>query len=108
MKRTTHKDLGEFKVELQWEGNGNQIVLVRAASRQRRDWFQYRNMIYKRTSSWHKEYYYCLWGSAEKPIEELAPIECVTPTGRAQGLGASLKLFNQMVKSAQQLTMSNG
>jgi hypothetical protein len=106
MERKKHKDLGEFNIELQWEGNDNQIVLVKAACRQPRDWFQYRNMIYKRTSSWNKEYYFCLWGPLSKPIEELAPIECVTPTGRAQGLNSSLKLFNQMVKSAQQLTMN--
>jgi hypothetical protein len=105
MTNNKHKDLGQFKVELQWEGNGNQIVLAKAACRQKTDWFQYRNTIYKRTSSWGKEYYYCLWGSASKPITELAPIECVTLTGRAQGLGSSLKLFNQMVKSAQIVTM---
>lgn len=105
MTENKHKDLGQIKVELRWEGNGNQIVLAKAACRQKTDWFQYRNTIYKRTSSWGKEYYYCLWGSASKPVTELAPIECVTPTGRAQGLGPSLKLFNQMVKSAQTITM---
>jgi hypothetical protein len=105
MESGKHKDLGQIKVELQWEGNGNQIVLAKAACRQKTDWFQYRNTIYKRTSSWGKEYYYCLWGPASKSVTELAPIECVTPTGRAQGLGPSLKLFNQMVKSAQTITM---
>jgi len=106
MSENKHKDLGEFKIELQWEGNGNRIVLAKAACRQKTDWFQYRNTIYKRTSLWGKEYYYCLWGSATKHVTELAPIECVTPTGRAQGLGSSLKLFNQMVKSASQIQMS--
>ena len=105
MKAYKHKDLGDIKVQLLWEGNGNQIVLVKAACRLKTDWFQYRNTIYKRISSWGKEYYYCLWGPTSKPITELAPIECVTPTGRAQGLGPSLKLFNQMVKSAQTVTM---
>lgn len=106
MSENKHKDLGEFKVELQWEGNGNQIVLAKAMCRQKTDWFDYRGTIYKRTSPWYKEYYYCLWGSASKPVTELAPIECITPTGRAQGLGPALKLFNQMISSAQTATVS--
>lgn len=106
MENEKHKDLGEFKVELQWEGNGNQVVLVKAACRQKTDWFQYRQMIYRRLPSWSKECYYCLWGSASKPIAQLAPIECITPTGRMQGLGPSLKFFNQLVNSAQQIQMS--
>lgn len=106
MTKYNHKDLGEIKVELQWEGNGNQIVLVKAGCRQKTDWFDYRGTVYKRTSNWSKDYYYCLWGSLSKSISELAPVECVTPTGRAQGLGSSLKVFNQMVKSAQTINMA--
>lgn len=105
MEKEKHKDLGEIDVQLHWEGNDNQVVLVKAACRTKTDWFQYRQMIYRRTSSWGKEYYYCLWGSASKPVTRLAPIECITPTGRAQGLGASLKLFHQLVKSAEQIQM---
>lgn len=106
MTKYNHKNLGEIKVEIQWEGNGNQVVLVKAACRQKTDWFDYRGTVYKRNSPWYKEYYYCLWGPAGKSISELAPVECITPTGRAQGLGASLKLWNQMVKSAEHLQMS--
>lgn len=106
MTKHNHKDLGEIEVELQWEGNDNQIVLVKAVCPHKTDWFDYRGTVYKRTSSWSKDYYYCLWGSLSKPISELAPVECITPTGRAQGLGPSMKLFNQMVKSAQQIHMS--
>lgn len=106
MSKNKHKDLGEIKVKLRWEGNGNQIALVKAMCRQKTDWFDYRETVYERTSPWYKEYYYCLWGSALKPVHELAPVECITPTGRAQGLGSAIKLFNQMVKSADKAQMS--
>lgn len=106
MIENKHKDLGQIKVEIRWEGNGNQIALVKAMCRQKTDWFDYRGTVYKRTSPWNKEYYYCLWGSASKPVTELAPIECITPTGRAQGLRSALKLFNQMVKSAKTVNMA--
>lgn len=105
MSKIKHKDLGDIKVELHWKGNDNQIVLVKAMCRQKTDWFDYRGTIYKRTSPMHKEYYYCLWGPLAKQLAELAPIECVIPTGRAQGLRPAVKLFNQMVKSAETISM---
>jgi hypothetical protein len=106
MSENKHKDLGEIVVKLHWKGNGNQIILAKAMCRQKTDWFEYRGTVYKRTSPWCKKCYYCLWGSATKHVTELAPIECVTPTGRAQSLGAALKLFNQMVKSAETINMA--
>jgi hypothetical protein len=71
-------------------GNGNQVVLVKAAAYEKNSWFKY----------------CCLWGPAFKNMHVLSPIECITPTGRAQGLGPAIKLFNQMIRSAQTLNMS--
>jgi hypothetical protein len=105
MKTRKQKDSGEFVVQLHYEGHDNQIALVKAASRSKMDWFPYRSMIYKRHGN-YREYYWCLWGALNKPLEECAPIECITPTGRPQGLGPALKLFNEMVRSAQTVTMS--
>ena len=85
-----HNDLGLISVELRWEGNGNQVVLVKAAAYEKNSWFKY----------------CCLWGPAFKNMHVLSPIECITPTGRAQGLGPAIKLFNQMIRSAQTLNMS--
>jgi threonine synthase len=106
MKNAKHKDLGQIQVELQWEGGENQIALVKAACSGKTDWFQHRNVVYRRTSNWDKAYYYCLWGAANKSISELDPIQCVTPTGRAQNLSPSIKRFNEMVKSARLVKMT--
>lgn len=84
MKTVNHIDLGKIKIILEWGGNGNKIVLAKSG-------------FY---------FYYCLWGPSDKPISTFTPIELVTPTGKPRKLGPSLKLFNQMVKSARVVNIS--
>lgn len=106
MNLLEHNDLGPIKILLQWEGLGNQIVLVTSTVQSKTKGFYNPITTYKRSKNPHDRYHYCLWGPKHKSIDTLAPIECVTPTGRPQKLGPSLKLFKQMVKSAQTIKLS--
>jgi len=105
MKIENHKDLGRVIIEVIYEGDDNRIALVRANSKLSYNdkWSSTSFKVYKSTP---KEYFYCLWGSKAKDISTMAVVPCITPTGRAQRIGPSMKLFNQMVNNTPKLIMT--
>lgn len=67
-----------------WTGNGARIVLVEKCKGKSRFW--------------------CLWGSADKDLDELTPITCLDPDGKRQEFMGAFRLFREMIKTAQEAT----
>lgn len=107
MIKEYHKDLGMIKVLIEWEGHDKRFAFVSSNK-----WN--RNLLWKLnsiTGTKHKgyvsaiEHFYCLWGPIDKPITKLTSIECVTEKGNIQKRESALKLFWQLIKSAEYVTI---
>lgn len=108
MIKEYHKDLGMIKVLVEWEGHGKRFAFVSSNNKWNR------NLSWKDASIAETrlkryistiEHFYCLWGPIDKQISKLTSIECVTRKGNIQKRESALKLFWQLIKSAEYVTI---
>lgn len=104
MTTIIHKDVGLAQVILEWTGSGKRFVFVKSKNIGYSIDCRNDELSYTRSTA-HNKSYYCLWGLAGKPIEELAAIECLTGKGNSQIESSALKLFWKLVKSAEFVTL---
>jgi hypothetical protein len=104
MQQINHKDVGGMYIILEWTGFGKRFAFAKSYNRGYRTSWREDSIIYRRSKSVTKTYY-CLWGTEDKHLEQLAAIECLTKGRRPRKESSALKLFWEMVRSAEHVTI---
>lgn len=98
--------MNHISIKLHWSNGKSQIALAQIPDYRETNWFQHRDKIHKSSHTGTKPIWCCLWGPADKTLNECTVVECLTPKGKPQVFGPAARLFNRMVKAAQYVELN--